>query len=86
MVTGVLDSEWVDQSIKRHNIKQRVTRSNAHKTSELPAIEVPHGGFSYNPSFRDHQELLRTAVTIETKKLKKQQNLIRATAPTKCDT
>lgn len=81
----MLDSEWVDASIKRHNVKQRVTRST-HKTSDLPAIEVPHAGFSYNPSFRDHQELLKTAVKVETKKFNREKNLIRATAPTKCDT
>jgi len=82
----MLDSEWVNQSIKRHNIRHRVKKFDKPTPSELPAIELPHGGFSYNPSFKDHQELLQKAVTVETGKLRQEKNLNRAVAPTKCDT
>lgn len=49
------------------------------KTSALPAIELPHPGTSYNPTYEDHQALLMKAHEIELAKLKKEQKLIRST-------
>lgn len=47
------------------------------KPSLLPAIEVPHSGASYNPSFDDHQKLLSLAHDIEVQKLKEENHLKR---------
>lgn len=61
------------------------------KPSLLPPVEVPHPGASYNPSYEDHQELLREALTVEEKREKEERHLdhvltdmfpTRATAPT----
>jgi nucleolar protein 53 len=49
------------------------------KTSALPAIELPHPGTSYNPTFEDHQALLLKAHELELVKLKKEQKLMRST-------
>jgi nucleolar protein 53 len=43
----------------------------------LPAIEVPHPGTSYNPSYEDHQDLLLEAHAIELDKLKREERRIR---------
>jgi len=53
-------------------------------TSELPAIEAPHPGFSYNPSFQDHQDLLKNAVNTAALANKKERRLNKAIAPTIC--
>lgn len=47
------------------------------KTSLLPAIELPHPGTSYNPTYEDHQELLLKAHMVELEKLKKEEKIIR---------
>ncbi|CAD5123345.1 DgyrCDS11699 [Dimorphilus gyrociliatus] len=61
----------------------KVTRTKRVKTpktyhkkpSEIEAITAPHPGASYNPTFEDHQELLKRATEIEKKKLKEQQKI-----------
>jgi len=45
----------------------------------LPAVEVPHPGMSYNPSFKDHQDLLQMVATDEIKIIKKEEHLNRVT-------
>jgi nucleolar protein 53 len=47
------------------------------KPSLLSAIEVPHAGASYNPSFEDHQELLSKANAIEKKRQKDEKYITR---------
>ena len=47
------------------------------KPSALPAIELPHPGTSYNPSYDDHQDLLLDAHVVELEKLKKEERRIR---------
>lgn len=49
------------------------------KRSVLPAVELPHPGMSYNPSFKDHQELLQIIVQEESKVIKKEKHLARVT-------
>jgi nucleolar protein 53 len=45
-----------------------------------PAIEVPHPGASYNPTFEDHQSILTMATEVEVAKLKKNKKLDRKVA------
>jgi len=82
----ILDSEWIDPSIKRLNFRQKTRKRQHQVTSELPAIETPHPGFSYNPSFEDHQRLLKDAVTIATRSNRREQRLNKIIAPTICHT
>jgi len=84
---GILDSEWVPDSVKRHNLRPRIAPpAKKYNTSELPAIPAPHPGFSYNPTFDDHQDLLKLAVKKEVAKQRKERNLIKATAVLQCAT
>ncbi|CAF3114271.1 unnamed protein product [Rotaria sp. Silwood2] len=45
------------------------------KPSKLPAIDKPLPGLSYNPTFDDHQDLLRKAVDVELEKERKELKL-----------
>ncbi|XP_041350608.1 ribosome biogenesis protein NOP53-like [Gigantopelta aegis] len=60
--------------------KKRVKVPPKYKkpTSELPAVEVPHPGASYNPAFDDYQDLLLKAEEVEKKKLKAERKLYNA--------
>jgi len=51
-----------------------------NKPSQLPAIERPLPGMSYNPSYDAHQDLLRQAVNVEVDKLEKEAKLQRKLA------
>ena len=42
----------------------------AKAMTKLAAVEAPSGGESYNPSFKDHQDLLFKATLTELKKEK----------------
>ena len=61
VVTKVKANEWLESQTKTHTLKntgkvQRKLPSDLNqKMSMLPAVEVPHAGASYNPSFKDHQ-------------------------------
>lgn len=47
--------------------------------SSLPTTENPHPGTSYNPSFTDHQELLKEVAEKEMKRIKEEEHLQRTT-------
>ncbi len=71
---AVLKSEWLEDNTKIHN-KKNTGRlkgklpSDAHdKTSSLSAVAEPEAGSSYNPSYKDHQDLLRRAWVAEVNK------------------
>jgi hypothetical protein len=49
---------------------QKRLRSTLYVPSLVPAVEVPHPGLSYNPSFTQHQELLKETVAKVTGKVK----------------
>jgi hypothetical protein len=36
-------------------VQRKLPSDLNQKMSMLPAVEVPHAGASYNPSFKDHQ-------------------------------
>merc|ERR1712141_790779 len=45
------------------------------RESTLPAVDKPHGGASYNPSYKEHQDLLWKAAMVELNKEKKQHKI-----------
>ncbi|RWS17200.1 cellular protein-like protein [Dinothrombium tinctorium] len=57
--------------------KPKISDYHYQKPSLLPAVEVPHPGSSYNPSFEDHQDLLSKAHQIELEKAKEEAHLYR---------
>uniref|UniRef100_A0A1B6KJC7 Ribosome biogenesis protein NOP53 n=1 Tax=Graphocephala atropunctata TaxID=36148 RepID=A0A1B6KJC7_9HEMI len=83
--------EWLEEETNRHVLKSvgklkiRPSKSYAKNHSKvvpsgLPATEVPHPGLSYNPSFTDHQELLKEITEKEMKLMKEEEHLNRVTS------
>merc|ERR550534_3547579 len=56
-------------------------KSMFDKTTALPAIEYPHPGTSYNPTFEDHQALVNKACEVEVKELSKEAKIRRQIGP-----
>lgn len=78
-----MQDEWVTNNAKKHNLRGvgipiKKLRSLRKKT-HLPAVEPPHPGMSYNPSFEDHQDLLKIVAEKEVKLIKEEEHLIRCT-------
>jgi len=72
---AIKSNEWLEGSTKTHNLKG--LRMKAPKVPKdlkrgaggsAAAVETPSGGESYNPSFKDHQDLLWKATLDELKK------------------
>merc|ERR1719215_1380227 len=64
-----------------HHLKTRSFAPNAKSEKPntlVPAIEMPHGGQSYNPSVEEHQEILWKAAMIEIEKEKQAKKLERS--------
>nr|ADD37961.1 protein CG1785 [Lepeophtheirus salmonis] len=63
----ILENEWIGPDSKKQalgNTNVKHPKTINEKTSELPAVELPEGGSSYNPSLNDHRNLLwHTALT-----------------------
>jgi len=85
------DGEWLEDETNRHLLKNtgklrvRHPKSYAKNTSKtlpsgLPATEIPHPGMSYNPSFTDHQQLLKEIADKEMKLIKEEEHLDRVTS------
>lgn len=80
-----LKSEWLTNDTKRHTRantgqkRKRLPNSLHKKPSVLPAINAPHPGTSYNPSYVDHQDLLAEIAADEAKVMKKEAHLDRVT-------
>lgn len=49
------------------------------KNAAIANIEIPHPGLSYNPSFKDHNNLLMQIVEKETKIMKQEEHIQRVT-------
>ena len=68
------NDEWLDENTKLHNKNKRgnMTRKlpeDFHeKTSALKSVEEPLPGLSYNPSLKDHQDILWKAAVVEMQK------------------
>lgn len=78
-------SPWLTRKITEHNIQNTGTptvtapSSAFHKRSKLMAVQIPHPGLSYNPSFEDHQDLLKRVEEREEKIIKQENHLNRVT-------
>ncbi|KAL3874911.1 hypothetical protein ACJMK2_037863 [Sinanodonta woodiana] len=78
------DSTKMDENEDIHYLvvtKKRRVNVPSHlrdKPSVLNAVEVPHPGASYNPTYEDHQELLMKAHNVEKKKQKQEKRLYNA--------
>ncbi|XP_043271711.1 ribosome biogenesis protein NOP53 [Venturia canescens] len=84
VIPGV-DNQWLTSDTTRHTLanqgvrKRKIPTSVLKKPSEIPALDVPHPGTSYNPSYDDHQDLLRQVVKKEMKLMKEEAHLNRVT-------
>ncbi|KAF5289470.1 hypothetical protein FQR65_LT11843 [Abscondita terminalis] len=78
--------EWIESDTRKHTLhgtsqyRKKIPRSIISKPSILPAIEIPHPGTSYNPNFKDHQDLMKKAVEKEKKLIKEELHLNRVTS------
>ena len=50
------------------NFTRKLPKDRHEKPSDLAPVEPPHAGLSYNPSLKDHQDLLWKAAVIEMNK------------------
>ncbi|KYM94512.1 hypothetical protein ALC62_14955 [Cyphomyrmex costatus] len=78
------DTEWLSSNSIRHTLKHLGMKKRklpllCKKPSVLPAVEIPHPGTSYNPSYDDHQELLHNIVQKELELIKQDEHLNRVT-------
>ncbi|KAK9507526.1 hypothetical protein O3M35_007363 [Rhynocoris fuscipes] len=77
--------EWLNEDTVRHNLTSLgafefgIPRGIRKKKSVVPTIELPHPGTSYNPSLKDHQELISAVVEKEMEKQKKEAHIKRVT-------
>lgn len=84
-MTKDIDTSWMSSDTIRHTLthfgikKKRIPTSLRKKPSNIPTIEAPHPGTSYNPSYEDHQELLHDVVQKELKVIKEEKHLDRVT-------
>jgi nucleolar protein 53 len=75
------NSPWINCDTKRHNLrslrkwKRKLPKDYHEKASDLLSVATPHGGTSYNPSYKEHQELLWKATLTELKKEKAQHKI-----------
>ncbi|XP_066582034.1 ribosome biogenesis protein NOP53-like isoform X2 [Prorops nasuta] len=80
-----INKEWMTTDTIRHTLthlglkKRKLPSSVGQKPSLLPPIEIPHPGLSYNPSFNDHQCLLRDIANKELALMKEEAHLDRVT-------
>jgi len=78
-------TEWMIPDVIRHTMKhiginkRKRPLSLDKKPSILPAVEAPHPGTSYNPSYTDHQELLHQVAQDELQIIKQEEHLNRVT-------
>ncbi|XP_066144584.1 ribosome biogenesis protein NOP53-like [Euwallacea fornicatus] len=83
--TTIQGDPWAEPNTKVHNLRntgvpvKRVINEPKKKKSCLPAVELPHPGMSYNPSYRDHQNLLKAIADEEMKVIKVEEHLKRVT-------
>lgn len=78
--------EWLNDNTLKHNLtklgafKFGIPIGVRKKKSVIPTVEFPHPGSSYNPSFKDHQDLLKIVVDQELEKQKEEAHLKRVTS------
>ncbi|CAH2094995.1 unnamed protein product [Euphydryas editha] len=82
-IPETLVDEFISPEAQLHNVP---TTKRLRSKPALPksvvtrkSVEVPHPGVSYNPSFKEHQELLQEVVQHEQKMMKREAHLHRVT-------
>ncbi|KDR17226.1 ribosome biogenesis protein NOP53 [Zootermopsis nevadensis] len=81
-----LDVEWLTPTTKYHmlkhtgKLKKKMPDKFLTKPYEIPAVESPHPGMSYNPSYGDHQNLLQEVANKELILIKEEKHLKRVTS------
>lgn len=79
-ITDWMSSDSIRHTIKHFGVQKRKLPSSLHKKpSVLPAVEAPHPGSSYNPSYVDHQDLLHQIAKKELEFIKQEEHLDRVT-------
>lgn len=79
-VTDWMSSDSLRHTLKHLGVNKRKLPSSLHKKpSVLPAVEAPHPGTSYNPSYTDHQQLLHQIANEELELIKQEEHLNRVT-------
>ncbi|PSN36118.1 Uncharacterized protein C0J52_17203 [Blattella germanica] len=80
------DSTWLTPTTLFHTLKntgklkKKIPEKFLDKPYSAPAMEAPHPGLSYNPSYHDHQELLSEVVNKELELRKEEKHLKRVTS------
>ncbi|KAK6622174.1 hypothetical protein RUM44_001981 [Polyplax serrata] len=80
-----IDDNWLTSDTVRHTLqntglhKKQIPKTIFVKPSLLPAVEVPHPGLSYNPSLRDHNDILSKVAEKELEIIKEEKHLNRVT-------
>ncbi|CAB3233899.1 unnamed protein product [Arctia plantaginis] len=82
-IPETLCHEFISTEAQLHNVlttqRLRPKPPVAKTLATRPAVEVPHPGVSYNPSFKEHQELLQEVGQHEQKMMKREAHLLRVT-------
>lgn len=81
-IPETLCDEFISSEAQLHNVLpvQRIRpKPPPPKTVTRAAVETPHPGISYNPSYKEHQELLQEVVNHEQKLMKREAHLLRVT-------
>ncbi|KAJ6638806.1 Ribosome biogenesis protein NOP53 [Pseudolycoriella hygida] len=79
------NSQWIDKNVAEHNLCntgtaiKTIPKGAFHKRSKLKSVSIPHPGTSYNPSRKDHEELLKTVIELEEKFIREEEHLNRVT-------
>ena len=76
------NDEWLDDQAKNYimkntpgNFSRKLPSDRHDKPSDLAPVEAPHAGLSYNPSLKDHQDLLWKAAMVEMNKERAQRKV-----------
>lgn len=81
----MVDKQWLTNDTLRHNrqglgkLRKEIPKSLYKKPVIAEAVEAPHPGTSYNPSLKDHLELLKEVADVESQKIKKEKHIDRVT-------
>ncbi|XP_023315326.1 ribosome biogenesis protein NOP53-like [Trichogramma pretiosum] len=84
-VEKIPQSEWLQNITVTHTLantghkRKNVPTSVLKRPSGLPAVIVSHPGTSYNPAYKDHQDLLKKLADDEQKLIKEEKHLNRVT-------
>lgn len=82
---GIVSNEWISKQALHHTltgfgkVPKKTPKRTHEKRSMLPTIQTPHPGTSYNPTFRDHQALVKDVFDNETKLMKEEAHIHRVT-------